>query len=341
MAQAEMYNRDIETLPRAELEELQLIRLKKTLANAYRNVPHFQHAFSQAGVAPHDLGILGDIVNFPFTVKDDLRGAYPFGLFAVPREEIVRLHASSGSTGKPIVVGYTRGDLELWDNVMARSMMTMGARQGDIFLNGYGYGLLTGGLGFHGGATRLGMTVVPASTGNTEHQIQLMTDFGAHVLGATPSYALEIAQVAEELGVDLKGGPLRIGCFGAEPWTVKMRSKIEKALGIKACDIYGLSEIIGPGVAAECVEAQDGLHGWEDHFLFEIIDPKTAEPLALGEQGELVITTLTKDALPMIRYRTHDVTRLDDRPCACGRTHIRIEKVTAATATSRSSASPG
>jgi phenylacetate-CoA ligase len=236
----------------------------------------------------------------------------------VPREEVLRLHASSGTTGKPIVVGYTKGDLDLWSDLMARTLACTGARPGDIVHNAYGYGLFTGGLGFHYGAERLGCTVVPVSGGGTERQVTLIQDFGATILCATPSYALNIVEVAERMGVDIGKLPLRRGGFGAEPWSEPMRRDLEARLGIKAVDIYGLSEIIGPGVASECDVAQNGLHGWEDHFLFEIIDPHTMAPLAIGETGELVITTLTKQALPMIRYRTHDITRLSDEPCPWG-----------------------
>jgi len=327
LAPAQMYESEIETLSRKDLAEMQLDRLKRLVVHAHDNVEHYQKSFAAVGVKPSDLSNLDDLKNFPFTVKDDLRAAYPFGLFAVPRDEVNRVHASSGSTGKPTVVGYTKNDLDIWDDLMARSMMAQGARPGEIFHNAYGYGLFTGGLGFHGGATRLGLTVVPMSGGNTERQIQLITDFGASILGATPSYALRIAEVAEAEGANLREGNLRIGCFGAEPWTAAMRVELEARLGIRAMDIYGLSEIIGPGVASECLEAQDGLHGWEDHFLFEIIDPETGEPLPMGQTGELVITTLTKQALPMIRYRTRDITRLNNEPCVCGRTHLRIEKI--------------
>ena len=271
---------------------------------------------------------LDDLRRFPFTVKDDLRQAYPFGMFAVPRDQVVRLHASSGTTGKPTVVGYTRDDIGNWADLMARSLAAGGARPGEVLHNAYGYGLFTGGLGAHYGAERLGCTVTPMSGGNTERQIVLIKDFGARVLCATPSYALNIAEVAEQEGVDLRGGELRYGIFGAEPWSDGMRAELEQRLGIKAVDIYGLSEILGPGVAMECHQGQCGLHGWEDHFVFEIIDPETGEPLPMGEVGELVITTLTKQALPMIRYRTRDITRLSDEPCVCGRTHLRILRVT-------------
>jgi len=321
-----MFDRDAETMPRGNLAALQLRRLRKSLAHAYQKVPHIRGKFDAAGVAPDSLGTLADIAHFPFTEKADLRDTYPFGLFAVPRAEVVRLHASSGTTGKPTVVGYTRADLDLWSDLMARTLASAGARPGDVVHNAYGYGLFTGGLGAHYGAERLGCTVVPMSGGGTERQVMLMRDFGAAVLCATPSYALNIAEVATGMGIaDL---PLRYGAFGAEPWSEPMRRDLEARLGIKAVDIYGLSEILGPGVAAECHVAQNGLHGWEDHFLFEIVDPETLKPLPTGHAGELVITTLTKEALPMVRYRTRDITRLSDEPCACGRTHVRIMRVT-------------
>ncbi len=323
-----MFDRDAETMPRGNLAALQFRRLKKSLAHAYQNVPHIRRKFEAAGVAPDTLGSLADIAHFPFTEKTDLRDTYPFGLFAVPREKVLRLHASSGTTGKPTVVGYTRADLDLWADLMARTLACAGARPGDIVHNAYGYGLFTGGLGAHYGAERLGCTVVPMSGGGTERQVMLMRDFGAAVLCATPSYALNIAEVAAGMGVDIAGLPLRYGAFGAEPWSEPMRRDLQTRLGIKAVDIYGLSEILGPGVAAECHVAQNGLHGWEDHFLFEIVHPETLQPLPMGEAGELVITTLTKEALPMVRYRTRDITRISDEPCACGRTHVRIMRVT-------------
>ncbi|WP_026381461.1 phenylacetate--CoA ligase family protein [Afifella pfennigii] len=330
-AKAFMFDPDIETMPRAQLAALQLDRLKKTLAHAYAKVPAFRRKFDAAGVAPDDLRTLQDLARFPFTVKTDLRDNYPFGLFAVPREKVLRLHASSGTTGKPTVVGYTRGDLDTWSELMARSLASAGAEPGDIVHNGYGYGLFTGGLGAHYGAERLGCTVVPVSGGGTERQVTLMQDFAADILCATPSYALNIAEVAAGMGVDIRTLPLRFGVFGAEPWSEEMRRELEARLGIKAVDIYGLSEILGPGVACECHVAQDGLHGWEDHFLFEVVDPETLQPLPMGATGELVITTLTKEALPMIRYRTRDITRLTDEPCVCGRTHTRIMRVTGRT----------
>jgi phenylacetate-CoA ligase len=323
-----MFERAAETMPRSELKALQLSRLKTTVERAYNKVPHYKRKFDAAGVKPSDLKSLADLTRFPFSVKSDLRDNYPFGMFAVPREQLLRLHASSGTTGKPTVVGYTKGDLDLWADLMARCLAAMGARPGDIVHNAYGYGLFTGGLGAHYGAERLGCTVVPLSGGGTERQVTLLKDFGATVLCATPSYALNIAEVAEGMNVNIRKLPLRTGIFGAEPWTDAMRRDIEARLGIEAIDIYGLSEIIGPGVACECREAKNGLHGWEDHFLFEVIDPDTMQPKPMGEAGELVITTLTKEALPMLRYRTRDITRLSDEPCSCGRSHVRILRVT-------------
>jgi phenylacetate-CoA ligase len=323
-----MFAREAETMPRSELKALQLSRLKTTVECAYNKVPHYKRKLDAAGVKPSDLKSLADLARFPFTVKSDLRDNYPYGLFAVPREQVLRLHASSGTTGKPIVVGYTKGDLDLWADLMARCFACMGTQPGEIVHNAYGYGLFTGGLGAHYGAERLGCTVVPMSGGGTERQVTLLRDFGATILCATPSYALNIAEVAEGMGIDIRKLPLRTGIFGAEPWTDAMRRDIEARLGIKAVDIYGLSEIIGPGVACECHSVQNGLHGWEDHFLFEIIDPETMQRKSMGEAGELVITTLTKEALPMLRYRTRDITRLSDEPCACGRSHVRILRVT-------------
>ena len=306
---------------------LQQDRLRATIARTYAAVPRFRSRCDAAGVHPSDLRRLDDLTRFPFTTKADLREAYPFGLFAVPRAEVSRLHASSGTTGRPTVVGYTAADLDRWAGLMARCFAVAGARPGDVIHNAYGYGLFTGGLGAHDGAERLGATVVPASGGGTEHQIVLLRDFGADVLCATPSYALNIAEVAERQGVDLRASRLRLGMFGAEPWSEGMRAALQTRLGITARDVYGLSEIMGPGVAVEC-EAGSGLHGWEDHFLFEVIDPATGAVLEPGRTGELVITTLTKDALPMIRYRTRDITRLDRTPCPCGRNHVRIMRIT-------------
>jgi phenylacetate-CoA ligase len=322
------FSPDVETMPRKQLHRLQLERLRRVLHHAYANVPHYRGRFDAAGVTPFALRGLEDLRRFPFTTKADLRDNYPFGLFAVNREALIRLHASSGMTGKPTVVGYTNTDLANWALLMARSLVCAGVRRGDIVHNAYGYGLFTGGLGAHDGAQRLGCTVVPASGGGTERQVALIADFGATVLCATPSYALNVAEVAERIGVDLRGGTLRIGMFGAEPWSEAMRRELERRLGLTAIDVYGLSEIMGPGVAVECHEARAGLHGWEDHFLFEIVDPESGEPLAMGETGELVITTLNKEALPMIRYRTRDITQLTDEPCRCGRTHLRICRIT-------------
>jgi len=323
-----MFDCQAETMPRKALSALQTSRLKQTLECAYANVAHYQKKFDAAGVRPLDFRSLADITKFPFTLKSDLRDSYPFGMFAVPREKLLRLHASSGTTGKPTVVGYTKSDLDVWSDLMARSLACAGATPGDIVHNAYGYGLFTGGLGVHYGAERLGCTVVPISGGGTERQVTLLADFRANVLCATPSYALNIAEVAVAMGVDLRRVPLRVGVFGAEPWSEATRRDLQERLGIAAIDIYGLSEILGPGVACECHSGQAGLHGWEDHFLFETIDPKTLQPLPMGESGELVITTLTKEALPMVRYRTRDVTRLNNEPCRCGRTHVRIMRVT-------------
>ena len=323
-----MFSPEIETLPRDKLTALQLEKLRKVVHHAYQNVDHYRKSFDAAGVKPGDLKSLEDFAKFPFTTKGDLRDNYPFGMFAVPQEQILRVHASSGTTGKPTVVGYTRQDIEVWSDLMARSLACMGARPGDMVHNAYGYGLFTGGLGAHYGAERLGCTVTPVSGGNTERQIVLMNDFGAQVVCATPSYALHIAEVAEKNGVDIKNGPLRVGVFGAEPWSESLREELDRRLGVRSADIYGLSEIIGPGVAAECTEARAGLHGWEDCFLFEVIDPESGQPVPFGEQGELVITTLAKWAQPMIRYRTRDITRMTDEKCTCGRTHARILRVT-------------
>ncbi len=317
----------VEAMPRRELAMLQLARLRQTLSYAYENVPHYKRKLDAAGLVPSRLKDLADLAHYPFTTKSDLRDHYPFGMFAVPRNKLIRVHASSGTSGKPTVVGYTRADLECWADLMARSFACAGARPGDIVHNANGYGLFTGGLGMHYGAERLGCTVVPVSGGGTERQVQLLKDFRANVLCATPSYALNIADVAESMGVDLRTLPLRVGMFGAEPWSDAMRAALEERIGLKAIDNYGLSEIMGPGVACECHIAQDGLHGWEDHFLFEIVDPATLQPLPMGTAGELVITTLSKEALPIIRYRTRDITRLSDEPCACGRTHVRIMRL--------------
>ena len=315
-----------ETLPREQLAALQLSRLRATVRNAYDHVPLHRARLDAAGIDPDDLRTLSDLQRLPFTVKTDLRDHYPFGMFARPCAELARLHAFSGTTGHPTVVGYTGHDIDAWADLMARSLAAAGVRRGDVVDNAYGYGLFTGGLGVHYGAERLGAVVVPVSGGSTERQVALIVDFGARVLCATPSYALAITEVAEKQGIDLTKSALAVGVFGAEPWSDAMRREIEARLGLKAVDIYGLSEIMGPGVACEC-ECQAGLHGWEDHFLFEVIDPETGKPVPEGEAGELVITTLTKEALPMLRYRTRDITRITTAPCDCGRTHLRILRI--------------
>ncbi|MEM8705947.1 MAG: phenylacetate--CoA ligase PaaK [Actinomycetota bacterium] len=300
----------IETASVDELRSLQQERLQATVRNAYDNIGHYTRAFDAAGVRPDDITSLDDLARLPFLVKDDLRAAYPFGMFAVPREQLVRVHASSGTTGKPTVVGYTAADIDTWATVMARSLFAAGGRPGDLLHNAYGYGLFTGGLGAHYGGEKLGCTVVPFGGGQTERQIQLITDFQPRLITVTPSYCLNLIDEMERLGLDPAASSLEVGIFGAEPWTEGMRAEIEARLGIDAVDIYGLSEVIGPGVAQECVETKDGLTIWEDHFFPEIIDPETGEVLPDGEEGELVITSLTKQALPVIRYRTRDITTL-------------------------------
>jgi phenylacetate-CoA ligase len=315
----------IERAGRSELQALQLDRLRWSLNHAYDNVPHYRARFDAAGVKPSDLKTLADLAKFPFTLKKDLRDNYPFGMFAVPREKVVRVHASSGTTGKPTVVGYTAKDIDTWATVMARSIRAAGGRAGDMVHVSYGYGLFTGGLGAHYGAEKLGCTVIPISGGMTERQVQVIQDFRPDIIMVTPSYMLAIAEEMERQGVDPKKSSLKIGIFGAEPWTPAMRDAIEAKTSLDAIDIYGLSEIIGPGVAQECIETKDGLTVWEDHFYPEIIDPDTGEVLPEGEKGELVFTSLTKEALPMIRYRTRDLTRLLP-PTA--RSMRRIEKIT-------------
>jgi phenylacetate-CoA ligase len=300
----------IETASVDELRSLQADRLVATVRRAYDNIGHYRQAFDGAGVHPDDITSLDDLARLPFLVKDDLRAAYPFGMFAVPREDLVRVHASSGTTGKPTVVGYTAADIDTWSTVVARSLYAAGGRPGDLLHNAYGYGLFTGGLGAHYGGEKLGCTVVPFGGGQTERQIQLITDFMPRLITVTPSYCLNLIDEMERLGLDPAGSSLEVGIFGAEPWSEGMRAEIEERLGIDAVDIYGLSEVIGPGVAQECVETKDGLTIWEDHFYPEIIDPDTGEVLPDGAEGELVITSLTKEALPVIRYRTRDITTL-------------------------------
>ena len=314
-------------MPRERLRALQYERLQKIIRYCYQNVEYYRKTFNERDVLPNSLKNLDDIARFPFTEKNDLRDAYPFKMLAVPRERLARLHASSGTTGKPTVVGYTAGDIDLWSELMARSLVAAGVRPGDIVHNAYNYGLFTGGFGIHYGAERLGCSVTPVSGGNTEKQVMLLKDFGAHVLASTPSYALNIAEIAAKNNVDLSSGPLRVGMFGGEPSSEATRIKLQQQLGLSVYELYGLSEIMGPGVACECTE-QNGMHAWEDHFLFEIIDPDTLQVLPVGETGELVITTLSKEAQPMIRYRTRDITRLTDELCACGRTHMRILRIT-------------
>lgn len=324
---ANYFNEEFETLPRAALEALQLKRLQATVARVYANVPFYKQSFDAAGIKPEDIKSLTDLQRLPFTTKQNMRDSYPYGLFAAPMEEIVRIHASSGTTGKPTVVGYTQKDIETWSELMARSFMAAGAHKGDIIHNAYGYGLFTGGLGAHYGAEKLGASVIPISGGNTKRQIMIMQDFGSTVLTCTPSYSLYLAEEAAAEGVDIKSSKLRVGIFGAEPWSEAMRGEIEANLGLDAIDIYGLSEIMGPGVAIECIEEKHGLHIWEDHFIPEIINPETGLPVTEGEKGELVITTITKQGIPLIRYRTRDITSISYAPCVCGRTHGRIARM--------------
>ena len=321
------WNKEIETLPKEKLRELQLKRIKEVVKYAYEHIPYYQKKFKEAGLNPEDIRTLEDIKYIPFTSKADLREVYPFGMFAVSLSEIVEIHSSSGTTGKPVVIGYTKEDIEVWKEVMARSLSMIGVTNKDIIQIAYGYGLFTGGLGFHYGALAIGATIVPTSAGNTRRQIELMRDFGTTVLACTPSYALYLAEYAkDEMGIDPQRLKLKVGSFGAEMWTEQMRKEIEKRFGIKAYNVYGLTEIIGPGVAHEC-PAQEGLHIWEDHFYPEIIDPETGEILPEGKRGELVLTTLTKKGVPMLRFRTKDITAFISGTCSCGRTSIRIEKI--------------
>ncbi len=317
----------LDYMPEARLREVQLQRLKAVTTLAYEKVPLFRDRMDAKGVKPADIRTLTDVRLLPFSVKTDLRDTYPYGLFAVPMSEVVRLHASSGTTGKPIVVGYTAQDMEVWKQVIMRTLYAAGYSRGDIVQNMYGYGLFTGGLGLHGGLEGIGATVIPISGGNSERQIMVMKDFGVTGICCTPSYFIHLIEVAQKMGIDFrKDLKVKRGVFGAEPWTDQMRQYIESSTGVKAYDIYGLSEIIGPGVGTEC-ECQDGLHIFEDHFLVEIVDPETLEPVADGTEGELVFTTLSKQAMPAIRYRTRDITAIDTRPCACGRTIRRIRRI--------------
>jgi phenylacetate-CoA ligase len=327
-----IWNEEFETLPREALEALQLKRLQSTLERVYTTIPFYKKKFDQKGIKPSAIRSLKDLSLLPFTSKTDLRDSYPFGLFSTPMEQVVRIHASSGTTGKPIVVGYTRHDIDVWAELMARSLYCAGIHRGDILHNAYAYGLFTGGLGFHYGAEKIGASVIPASGGNTKRQVIIMQDFGPTALACTPSYALYLAEVAKDMGLDpTVDFKLRAGCFGAEPWSETMREKLEKRLKIDAIDTYGLTEVIGPGVSSECIEAKSGLHVFEDHFIVEIIDPETGQPLPYGSRGELVFTSLTKEASPLIRFRTRDISALNPEPCACGRSFVRMSKVTGRT----------
>ncbi len=322
-----IYNEEFETLPREALEALQLKRLQQVAQRLYHTVGFYKKSFDKAGVSPDQLRSLADLKRFPFTTKQDLRDNYPFGLFATPMSSVVRLHASSGTTGASTVVGYTHRDIETWSELMGRCFVAAGLTKNDIIHNAYGYGLFTGGLGAHYGAEKIGASVIPMSGGNTKRQISILQDFRPTAICCTPSYALNLAEQGQAMGVDMRGLALRVGVFGAEPWSEKMREQIEKTLGLTAFNIYGLSEIMGPGVAMECAEARDGMHIFEDHFLVETIDPETGDVLEPGQEGEIVFTTLTKEAFPLIRYRTRDIARLNPAPCRCGRTHHRMGRV--------------
>jgi phenylacetate-CoA ligase len=325
-----IFNKAIECVKRTALRDLQGERLRDAVRRAYENVPFYRKKLDAHGVKPSDIRGIDDIVKLPFTTKEDFRDTYPFGLFAVPLREIVRVHASSGTTGKPTVVGYTKEDIEIWSETIARTLGCGGGTADDILQVAYGYGLFTGGLGLHYGGEKLGAMVVPMSAGNTKKQIMLMQDFGTTLLACTPSYSLQVAEEAAAGGVDLKKLKLRVGYFGAEPWTEAMRVKIEERLPILAIDIYGLSEVMGPGVASECTE-QEGLHVFEDHYFPEIIDPATGEPRGPGQKGELVFTCLTKRSTPLLRYRTRDISSLNESPCPCGRTSRRMARITGRT----------
>ena len=322
-----IFNEEFETLPREALEAIQLRRLQALLERVYNLVPFYRQKYDAAGIKPGDIKTLKDLQRLPFTTKQDLRDNYPFGMFAVPMEQVVRIHASSGTTGKPTVVGYTNRDIQTWSELIARTLSAAGVGRGDIVHNAYGYGLFTGGLGFHYGIERLGASVIPVSGGNTKRQIMLLQDFGPTVITCTPSFSLHLYDVAKDMGVDFASLKLRVGICGAEPWSEAMRAEIEKKLGIDVLDVYGLSEIMGPGVSIECLEAKSGLHMFEDHFLPEIIDPNSMASLPYGQTGELVITTLTKEAFPVIRYRTRDISSLHPEPCKCGRTMVRMGRI--------------
>jgi phenylacetate-CoA ligase len=323
-----IYNEEFETLPREVLETLQLKRLQQVVQRVYHTVGFYRTAFDKAGVKPDDIKTLSDLRRLPFTTKQDLKDNYPFGLFAVPMSSIVRLHASSGTTGRSTVVGYTKRDIDTWSELMARCFVAAGLTKNDIIHNAYGYGLFTGGLGAHYGAEKLGASVIPMSGGNTKRQIMILQDFGPTAICCTPSYALNLAEQGEAMGVDMQSLKLRVGILGAEPWSEQLRDEVESKLNITALNIYGLSEIMGPGVAMECLEGRHGMHVFEDHFIVEAIQPETGELLPYGEEGELVFTTITKEAFPLIRYRTRDISRLMMEPCRCGRSHLRMDRVT-------------
>ncbi|OGB99278.1 MAG: phenylacetate--CoA ligase [candidate division NC10 bacterium RIFCSPLOWO2_12_FULL_66_18] len=322
-----MWNPEMETMPRERLGALQLERLQQTARRVCERVPFYRQAFDKHGVKPADIRTLEDLRKLPFTRKADFRETYPTGLFAVPMNQVLRIHASSGTTGKPIIAGYTRADLSMWAETCARCLASAGAQPGDTFQNAYGYGLFTGGLGFHAGGELLGLTVIPVSGGNTERQILLIQDLKPKILTCTPSYALTIAETIRTMGIDAASLGLKAAVLGAEPWTEEMRKEIEAKLCLKAVNIYGLTEVIGPGVSCECVEVQNGAHVYEDHFYPEVIDPNTGEVLPHGTRGELVFTSLTKEALPVIRYRTGDLASLDASPCGCGRTSVRMSRI--------------
>lgn len=321
-----IWDKEAECMPFENRRKLQLERLQAIVKKTYENVPYYRRRFDELNVKPEDIKTLEDIVRLPFTAKADLREGYPFGMFAVPFKEIVEIHTSSGTTGKPVVAGYTRKDIEIWGEVMARALTMVGASKDDIIQNGYGYGLFTGGLGVHYGAQRIGATVLPISAGNTKRQLEIMLDFGSTIITCTPSYALHLAEAAAEQGISSKDLKLKAGCFGAEVWTEKMRDAIEAKFNLVALNIYGLTELIGPGVAQEC-EDKSGLHIAEDHFYPEIVSPETLEPLPDGQKGELVLTSLTRDGMPMIRFRTRDITSLRHEVCKCGRTLVKMDRI--------------
>jgi len=322
-----IYNEEYETLPHKALEALQLKKLQQVIRRVYQNVRFYKKLFDEAGVKPDDIKTLDDLKRFPFTAKQNLRDSYPFGMFATSLSNIVRLHASSGTTGSSTVVAYTRHDIECWAELVARCFAAANLTKGDIIHNAYGYGLFTGGLGIHYGAEKIGASVIPMSGGNTKRQLMILQDFGPTAICCTPSYAMNLAEQGRAMGIDMRSLKLRVGIFGAEPWSEQMRRQIEDVFAIKAMNIYGLSEIMGPGVSMECSEAQEGMHIFEDHFLVETIHPQTGDILPPGEPGELVFTTLTKEAFPLIRYRTRDISRINTIPCRCGRTFHRMDRV--------------